>query len=340
MIQIRDITSRILRLPAMCWQLFLVTGERKPRFPNVPDRLNAVVRDHMIEFEKTGDRNLLYLEAAGYVILEYLQIRCFDEGAHSFWGARQVDDKGNLWYGFPLRVILGGETLFMLRNCSGFQEICFRLKQRDLRSSYYEMLAAKIFARAGFDIRMRLERRPGETKKRGEEFDFTATRGRTILAAEVTALEEKEFNERTAINALNNKRTQLPNDKPTVFFCVLPPAWGNSGIDLNDWTANVANEFFQSGSRRINRVVFYIEQHVDGPTPTLGGGFITIARSFDHPNPYFPFNFDRIFDVRGDSERMSLLMEDSFENSESQQALLKLTRTGEFYEWVDSFHDE
>lgn len=271
--------------------------------------------------------------------MEYLQIYCFDENPNPFWGSR-ADNEGNIWSDFPLRVILIGESLFLLRNCSGFDEICFRLKERDVRASYYEMLAAKIFVRAGFDIVMRREKSPGQIKKRGEEFDFTAIRRKVAIAAEVTALEEKEFYERTAINALLNKRTQLPNDKPTIFFCVIPADWEKLGFDLNEWTANVANEFFLRGSRRVNRLVFYFERHTDEPTSQSGGGFTTIAKTYDCPNPYFAYNFDHIFESRGASQLIQLRMEDALDNPESANALAKQLRTGEFYEWVDSFHDE
>jgi hypothetical protein len=51
---LRDINSRISRLAAKCWRLFLAIGQPKARFPNVPERLTAVLRDRMIEFEETG----------------------------------------------------------------------------------------------------------------------------------------------------------------------------------------------------------------------------------------------------------------------------------------------
>jgi hypothetical protein len=336
-----EMLSQIWKLPRRLWCAYLEIGTPKPKFPNVPDKLTIFVRDHMMEFQKTGDRQLLYLEAAGGVIAQYLQIPCFAENANPFFGGHRMNAEGVHWFGYPLRVILIGETLFLLRNCTGFDEICYRLKQRDLRASYYEMLAAKIFVRAGFDIGMKPERAIGkEPKKLGEHFDFTATRGRFAVSVEVTALEEKDFYEKTAINALKRKRKQVPKDKPAIIICVLPPQWESLGFHLNDWAANVANEFFQPPSRRVNRLVFYLERHIDGPTPQAGGGVITIAKTYDHPNPYFSCNFDHIFEMRGRSELTQLLMEDSLDDSESAKSLAKQLRTGEFYEWVDSFHDE
>jgi len=288
----------------------------------------------MVEFQKTGNREILYLEAAGGVIHEYLQKNYFEEDADAFLGAREVSAEGNLWYGFQLRVILIGETLFLLRNCKGFPEICHRLKTHDLRSAYYEMLAAKIFFRASFDIYMRRE-----TLKLGDDFDFTAMRGRLVINVEVTALQDKGFYEKTVINALNWKRRQLPKDKPAVIFCVVPAQWEKLGFDMNEWTARVANEFFLAGNRRVNRLVFYVERHIDGPNAT--GGFITVSKTYDNPNPYFSCNLDNIFETRrGRSDLMQLLIEEAVNNTEAAKELAKKLRTGEFYEWVDSFHDE
>ena len=240
--------------------------------------------------------------------------------------------------GSPLRIILIGETLFRLRNCSGFSEICRRLKERDLRASYYEMLAAKIFVRAGFHIEMKPENPVGNVQKRlGENFDFTAVRKRFAINVEVTALQEKEFYEKTATNALNHKRRQLPKDKPAIIFCVIPAQWEKLGFNVNEWTASVANEFFLSGSRRVNRLVFYVERHIDAANSQSRGGFVTVAQSYDHPNPYFPCNFDHIFEQQGQPAFLDLMIEDSLDNPASAEALAKKIRTGEFYEWVDFF---
>jgi hypothetical protein len=102
------------------------------------------------------------------------------------------------------------------------------------------MLAAKAFFRAGFEIDMH-----PETGEKGKDFDFIAIRSKLIINVEVTALEEKEFYERTAINALRQKRRQLPNDKPAVIICVIPPEWEKIGKDLNEWTASVVHDFLR-----------------------------------------------------------------------------------------------
>jgi hypothetical protein len=289
------------------------------------------VRDHMNEFKKTGDRNLLYLEAAGGVICQYLNKFVFDEvGIDPFLAATKVNDAADIWYGFPLRIILIGETLFLLRSSKSFSEICRRLKIRDLRSAYYEMLAAKTFYKNGFEIEMR-----PEIGQKREDFDFTAVRGKLKINVEVTALQEKEFYNATAINALRHKRTQLPDDKPAVIFCVIPPKWESIGKDLNEWTANVANGFLLS-TRRINAVVFQVERHVDMSDDRTRGGFMLISKPFEHPNPRFPCNLDSILRGGEASTGMQLMLENIIGDKQESEALALQLRTGEFYDWVDS----
>lgn len=288
------------------------------------------VRDHMLEYKKTGDRNLLYLEAAGGVITQYLGLNAFAPDAPPFLGATIVSETGDLWYGYPLRVILIGESVFMLRNCKGFNEICRRPKTRDLRSAYYEMLAAKAFYRAGFEIYVR-----PEIGVKGKDFDFVATRSRLTVNVEVTALEEKEFYETTAINALNHKRQQLPNDNPAMIVCVIPPEWEKIGKDMDEWTAEIANNFFLTGSRRVNAVIFQVERHIDTTDDQTRGSFVIVTKSFEHPNPRFPCNLASIFG-RGSSSEMQLMIESSKDDPLEMQALAERMRTGEFYDWVDS----
>jgi hypothetical protein len=299
-------------------------------FPNVPDKLTIFVRDHMSEYKKTGDRNLLYLEAAGGVIRQYLERNVFDGNNDPFLAATKVNTQGDIWYGFPLRVILVGETLFLLRSCKGFGEICRRLKTRDLRPAYYEMLAAKMFFRAGFEIDVRPER-----GRLGSDFDFTAIREGVIVNVEVTALQEKEFYERTAINALRKKRQQLPPDNPSVIFCVIPPQWEKIGKDMNAWAATVAKNFLSS-TQRVNVLVFEVERHIDTSAERSRGAFIIISKPFANPKPRFPCNLDFVFHARGPSAGVTETIESTVGNSTAMQALANQLRTGEFYEWVDS----
>ncbi len=62
------------------------------------------------------------------------------------------------------------------------------MKTRDLRSAYFEMDAARVFAKSGFDILMQ-----PEFGHLTSDFDFSAVRKNLRINVEVTALEEKEF---------------------------------------------------------------------------------------------------------------------------------------------------
>jgi hypothetical protein len=173
----------------------------------------------MSEFKKTGDRNLLYLEAAGGVIREYTGMAAFaPQPVAKYLEAKQVGTGGDISYLFPLRVIFIGETLFLLRSCKGFQELCRRLKQqRDLRSAFYEARAAKRFFDAGYAI---VFPESNKSRTRGNDFDFTVIKDGTLVNVEATALNENK--EETILNALNKKRGQLSKDAPSVIFCLLP----------------------------------------------------------------------------------------------------------------------
>ena len=114
-------------------------------------------------------------------------------------------------------MILRAETLFLLRSSPAFAELRKRLEKRALRSSFFEMLAAKQFLKAGFEIDAR-----HPTGVRGQDFDFVATRDNKALNVEVTALQANEFSETTILNALRNKRKQLPADAPAVICCAIP----------------------------------------------------------------------------------------------------------------------
>ena len=98
-------------------------------------------------------------------------------------------------------------------------------------ASYYEMLAAKIFVRAGFDIDMVPEKPASlEPKKKGENFDFSASRGKLTINVEVTAFKDKLRYDRTVMNALGHKRKHVPKGTPSIIFCVLPEILGSARL--------------------------------------------------------------------------------------------------------------
>src|ERR1700730_16987051 len=109
----RGVLSLILQMHERLWKTYR-TIRAWILFPNVPSRLTVFVRDHMLEYKRTGDRNLLYLEAAEGVIRQYLRTSAFDQKRHNgnYLDSRQINTAGEISYVFPVRVLLLGESLF------------------------------------------------------------------------------------------------------------------------------------------------------------------------------------------------------------------------------------
>jgi hypothetical protein len=286
------------------------------------------VRDHMAEYKRTGDRNLLYLEAAGGVIRQFLGIAVFSGRTDPYLDAKEIDKEKNISYVFPLRVLLFGETIFLLRSCDGFAEMCERLKeQRDLRSAFYELRAARMFFDAGFKIHVKPQR-----NRLGEDFDFMASRDDLQVNVEATALKEKDFNEQTALNALKAKREQLATDKPAVIFCLFPSSWEGVIPNINEWAAQVAEEFLRP-TRRVNVVVFQIERRIDWSGQKTGAMF-TVSKAFFNEAPRHSADLSFLFEADEAREEREMLMRD-MRNPARADGLAKKLRTSEFYRWVD-----
>jgi hypothetical protein len=130
------------------------------------------------------------------------------------------------------------------------------MSTRPLRSTYFELLAAKQFLRAGFQISAR-----PEVRRLGADFDFTATAGDDVLVnVEVTALTAKQPSNATVLNALREKRKQLPTDAPAVVYCVFPENWSHCAPpSWDDFLEKIVSQFFRD-TQRVDVVVFWMER--------------------------------------------------------------------------------
>jgi Holliday junction resolvase-like predicted endonuclease len=203
------------------------------------------------------DRETIYYAAAGWTIAWYLRKDIQSPDVDGFFDATgEVPVSGNdtRWQQHVNRAILVAETLFLLRSSPGFEEQRKRLVERPLRSAFFEMLAAKQFLKAGFQISAR-----PELNRRGEDFDFTARRaGDMVVNVEVTALTGKEPSQATVLNALRNKRRQLPKSAPGIVYCVIPESWSDAAINWDDYLQSIADRFFRD-TTTVNVVVFWME---------------------------------------------------------------------------------
>jgi hypothetical protein len=302
-------------------------------FENVPERLSDYIKQSPPSLWE-GSREKLYLLAASGVIAEYLQKNFFAPTNDPFILQTKLNDAGDFWFGYSMRIILIGETLFAMRSSPGFSEFCRRLKSRDLRATFYEMLSAKMFFRNGFEIRAR-----PETMIRGQDFDFSAVRDPDEINVEVTALTAPSFSLKTILNALNHKRKQLADDKPAVIFCAMPESWANSGANLNFSVFYAACKFFAT-TRRVNAVVFMMEHHTPIKPDGSSGIFVLINNTFSNDRARIKLNdMSFLFKDILVSDAAKRGLRKPFSLSGNQVALEQVTQdlwNTEFHMWVDS----
>jgi hypothetical protein len=246
-------------------------------FENIPDRLTESVKGLGEIINVNTD--IRYIAAAGAVSAEYISKNFFGPNPDKFLNAQWTNADGNQGYEYSTRILLIGETLFVLRSCPGFSEFCARLKERELRATFYELYGAKYFFRWGFEIHGR-----PLTYVKGQDFDFSAVRGEEEINVEVTAPTVKEFSAKTLANALHHKRTQVPKTKPATIVCVLPESWATKE-NWNIHAPNIVRKFL-TGTRRVNAVILLMEHHL-GEFKTGGGAFVVHQNTILNRNTYF-----------------------------------------------------
>jgi hypothetical protein len=280
-------------------------------FDNVPDRLTNYLRSAVADFDKES----FYYFAAGTVALFYLRKNMTDPETSDFLNIRRTT-RGGLWYGHSGRVILIGETLFLMRSTPGFPEFCRRMSGRDLRSTYFESYAARMFIEGGYQVFAR-----PESGIRGRDFDFEAAREGKIVNVEVTALTQEAFASQTVKNALQQKRKQLPDTDSAIVFCILPESWWETS-GLGPILTQIVEKFFER-TRRVTAVVFVIEKHFDLEREGRIGCLSIRHLCLLHPNPRRPIDSLAIF-------------KDTWITGENSMNPPTQRRENEFFRWVDS----
>jgi hypothetical protein len=290
-------------------------------FEGVPERLTAAVRDARNDFKDDS----IYVMAAGLVMVEYLRKQIDDpDKPHDFLQNRKNQDGGLDWK-YTVRTTSVGETLFLLRNCVGFVDICRRLKERDLRSAFYEMFAARLFHRAGYQIVAK-----PEVGKKGEDFDFTARKNGEVINVEVTALIAPKFSNVTVGNALRGKASQLPTTSPAIIVCAYPEQWHDPKIPPSVLFQEAVVRFFRS-SRRVNAVVLVHEVHQQAGLDDYGGLFFG-KQVFFNPSPRMTINSMQFL---VSDPPMSDVSGTEILNQADMKRRVGYFRDSEFYRWVD-----
>jgi hypothetical protein len=291
-------------------------------FPNIPQRVEDSLRASPPE-ERVFP--LRYVIPAGLLIAEYLRQNPLGPSADRFFNVGRKSD-GSSTFEFSTRILMVGERLFAMRNQPGFPEFCRRFAGRDFRSTFFELYAARMFLRGGFE----LHARPESGTKR-EDFDFRAVRPNETINVEVTAFTAPSFAENTVKTALNAKRKQLPDDLPAIIYCIYPESWFAIGPDnLTASLTAAAKRFFSS--KRVNAVAFGGEQHWNtSGDGTLGMLFMTHL-PVENPAPRHPISSLEFFSkVSNDSPR-GVVQRNDF------QGEIARLQNSEFHRWVDSIY--
>ena len=297
-------------------------------FTNVPRWLQEKVED--LKTQTGVDHDTIYYAASGWTIACYLgkdinQAAALD-GFFGFSGKPPAEMSHEEYHDHKARSILLAEMLFLLRSSPGFEEQRKRLASRSLRPAYFEMLAAKQFFKAGFNIQARRE-----TGTKGEDFDFSAIKGAETINVEVTALTATSFSENTILNALNQKRAQLPTDAPAVIYCMMPEFWFPTPDNWNNDVPPVINKFLR-GTRRINVVVAWTERRVSVThNGEPGRALMVIRNAFANPEPKVRTkSLDFLFGGKSSQQANLELASDN-----GLDKLMKESNANEFFWWVD-----
>jgi hypothetical protein len=290
-------------------------------FEDIPEGLTAAVRDARADFPDEK----IYMMAASLVIIQYVRKMIDDpEKPHEFLGNKKDDNGGSSWR-HTVRMQIIGESLFQLRKCSGFAEICKRLRDIDLRAACYEMFAARLVHDAGFEISVK---KP-DTYIKGQDFDFSATKNGETINAEVTALTAPNFSSETVWNALHHKAGQLPKTEPALIFCAYPEGWHDPKVAPSDVFREPTNKFFRS-SRRVNAVVLLNEVHKPVGDGNYGGLFIGKETIFNE-SPRLPISLDFLLQ----DPPMNEVTCATFEKADDLKRLVSARPPSEFRRWVD-----
>ncbi|MCJ2068667.1 hypothetical protein MKK75_07605 [Methylobacterium sp. J-030] len=154
-------------------------------------------------------------------------------------------------------------SLYILRNEAVMPELCRRLREREIRSTYFEISAACFCREIGFSVMPS----PG-IPKRGLDYDFTieieplvsdGPLGRSEkINVEVTELQSVAFNTKRVVSSLNAKRRHLPTGSANMIFCKIPYQWPGISPDIRTDLNDVCEKFFRT-SKRVNVIMLMRE---------------------------------------------------------------------------------
>ncbi|HEY0447396.1 MAG TPA: hypothetical protein VGD19_13185 [Allosphingosinicella sp.] len=225
-------------------------------FDTVPGELTQALRG-LPDGLKTPD--MRHLAAGGLVTAHYLRSQDPLRGC----GLPDADIAREE----AARLVQIGDLLFTLRLEPGFEALCRRLQDAGLRTALFELTAAVMFKRHGFEIHPR----PAGGLPR-YTLSFQAVKDAAAVNVAVLSFEDRQFEREAVLEALWRMRRRLPDDAPAALFCLHPAYWRHDAWDLDFTLGGIARRVLRE-ARRINYLLF-AQEHFSS---VEGAGVISIS---------------------------------------------------------------
>jgi hypothetical protein len=249
----------------------------------VPPGLDAELRQAL---EIADDPLSISYRAALCILRQYLGADWTDRyvrlrDPHDRFMLNEFDEASESRWIHQKRVVTMGDALFGLRSVEGFNHMVRRLRQREIRSCYFEALTAANFVDDGFHVAI-----TQETGQLGSDFDFSVARNSQTIAVEVTAKKKGVLTSQTILNTLRQKRVQFPQDRPAILFVIIPDNWALGGSESEEIIVETTTRFLARDTRRINAVVY--SWSCTMPAPDGGRLTAEVVRPFFNGDPRHP----------------------------------------------------
>jgi hypothetical protein len=153
------------------------------------------------------------------------------------------------------RIIDLAELLFNLQHIPGFADCAIRMKAAaNPEPSYAELHIARMLYVNDWPFRFVVPK-----GKKGEDYDFEINYYNNRVCADAKCkIETTELSASTITRTLTRSRTQLPADRPGVFFVKVPQNWIETR-EGQQTTIDGVQDFFAQSSGRIVSVALYGE---------------------------------------------------------------------------------